>query len=189
MEIIMTKRYLPTKEEIFVVNPVITWLKNQKADWHIRKPEHDLSETGWDIEAQRRNMDLLIEAKYIAGPFLSSFEGLVTAPLAKRPQHLMKRKYRSWCHNICWAIGSSEEIGNVYQLLLDYFSRNLLFWKHYINDLKLKYIFLVKDKKVAKLTSKKLLEISRAYKNTSEGKKIKVRRENARELMKNIKYK
>lgn len=79
-----------TKEELLVVNPVIRWLKQQQADWHIRKPKYGSSATGWDIEARRNKMDLLIEAKYITGPFLASFTGLVTAPLAKRRQRFMK---------------------------------------------------------------------------------------------------
>lgn len=62
-----------TKEEKFVVNPLIRWFKRQDAAWHVYKPSYGTSATGWDIEARRKNQDLLIEAKYIDGAFLASF--------------------------------------------------------------------------------------------------------------------
>jgi hypothetical protein len=83
-----------TKEDRFVVDPLMRWFEEQKR-WTLHKPSHGTSATGWDIEARRKNQDLLIEAKYIAGPFLSSFAGLVTAPLVKRAQRSVVRKYRS----------------------------------------------------------------------------------------------
>ncbi len=62
-----------TKEEKYVVNPLIRWFRRQEARWALKTLRHGTSERGWDIEARRKNQDLLIEAKYIDGPFLSSF--------------------------------------------------------------------------------------------------------------------
>ncbi len=64
---------LMTKEEQFVVNPLVSWFKSQKAQWTVRRPAYGTAATGWDLEVRRNKMDLLIEAKYIDGPFLSSF--------------------------------------------------------------------------------------------------------------------
>lgn len=83
-----------TLEERFVVRPLLRWFKRQKAQWTVVNPRYGSSATGWDLEARRKNQDLLIEAKYIDGPFLASFAGLVAAPLANRPQRFMVRKYR-----------------------------------------------------------------------------------------------
>jgi len=58
-----------TKEERFVVRPLVRWFGNQQAHWEIKQPRYDTSATGWDIEARRKNCDLLIEAKYITGSF------------------------------------------------------------------------------------------------------------------------
>jgi len=172
-----------TKEEKFVVYPMIRWFKRQEAGWKLYKPRHGTAETGWDIEAQRKNQDLLIEAKYVDGPFLASFNGLVTAPLANRPQHLIKRRYRSWSYGICWAIGTNYIQRNIYQLLFDYFSRNLSFWKHYAGDLNAKYIFFVKEKKVAKISFDRILRLGARYKLLVENKRLNERRIIADELM------
>lgn len=135
------------KEDRLVVEPLMRWFEEQKADWDLLKPSHPTHTRGWDIEARRKNQDLLIEAKYIAGSSISSFAGLVTAPIAKRAQRFMTRKYRSWCHHVCWAIGIKPP-RNMYQILFDLMARNLKFWKHYGEDLRMKYIFFVQEEKV-----------------------------------------
>ena len=173
-----------TKEVKFVVNPLINWFKKQKANWKLYKPNFGIAATGWDIEAQRKNQDLLIEAKYIDGPFLSSLNGLVTAPLVNRPQHLLKKKYRSWSYRICWAIGASYKSRNIYQLLFDYFSRNLIFWRHYEKDLRVKYIFFVNEGKVAKIKFSKFLNMAKAYK--TRGINLEQRRKTAELLLRKI---
>lgn len=96
-----------TKEEEFVVNPLCEWFQSQKAGWEKPlKPNRGKSATGWDIEIKRKNMDLLIEAKYVDKQSITSvIAGLVLAPLTDRRQRCMKTKYRSWCHYVCWAIG------------------------------------------------------------------------------------
>jgi hypothetical protein len=177
-----------TREEEFVVNPLIDWFQRQKAPWKLYRPKYGTAATGWDLEARRKNQDLLIEAKYIAGPFLSSFTGLVTAPLARRPQHFMATKYRSWSYGICWAIGAAYDTRNVYQILLDYFSRNPRFWRHYHEDLRLLYIFFVKEGKVAKVRFPAFLSASDVYAAKTLDKNLIYRRAVADDLMKQIKY-
>lgn len=165
-----------TREEKFVVNPLIRWFKRQKAAWTLCKPRYGTAATGWDIQARRKNQDLLIEAKYINGPFLASFTGLVTAPLANRPQCFRARKYRSWAYGICWAIGSSYAQRNIYQLLFDYFARNLPFWSHYARDLQMKYIFFVKNGRVTKVSFGKIMRLAIQYKRLAVGKRLNERR-------------
>ena len=172
-----------TKEEKFVVVPLIRWFRRQNAKWRLRRPKYGTAATGWDIEARRKNQDLLIEAKYIDGSFLASFSGLVTAPLANRPQRFMKRKYRSWSYSICWAIGASYAQRNIYQLLLDYFARNQRFWGHYQQDLRAKYIFFVRDGKVAKISFAKVIEATQRYKTQASKKKRNERRVVANKLL------
>ena len=172
-----------TKEEKFVVNPLVRWFKRQGADWKLYKPRYGTAATGWDIEAQRKNQDLLIEAKYIDGPFLASIGGLVIAPLANRPQHLIKRKYRSWSYGVCWAIGTNYAQRNIYQLLFDYFVRNLSFWEHYTHDLRLKYVFFVQGQKVARVPFEKLLSAASRYRVKAFGRNLNVRRITAEKLM------
>jgi hypothetical protein len=171
-----------TKEDRFVVNPLIRWFKEQKADWTLHKPSHGTSATGWDIEASRNKQDLLIEAKYIAGPALASFAGLVTAPLAKRAQHSMVRKYRSWCHGVCWAIGI-EPTRNMYQILFDYMARNPKFWKHYGEDLRMKYIFFVHEGEVTRISFTAFLRKTKLYGDRADGKTLGVKRGIAEDLM------
>ena len=177
-----------TKEEEFVVKPLLQWFERQKPNWKLHKPQHGASSTGWDLEARRKNQDLLVEAKFIDGPFLASFAELVTAPLAKRPQHFMKRKYRSWCHGICWAIGSNYETRNIYQILLDYFARNPVFWKHYCKDLHAKYIFFVKGNRVARVSFTDMLTIADIYMDKTGGARLAERRSVAAELMKKFRF-
>ena len=175
-----------TSEYKYVIKPLVKWLKQQKAKWRIDKPKHQTAETGWDIEARRKNQDLLIEAKYIRGSFLSSFSGLVCAPLANRPQRFMKKKYRSWNYGICWAIGTSYESRNIYQLIFDYFSRNFSFWQHYGKDLKMKFVFFIKSNEIKRIRWQKLLELSKKYEQTAKNRKLNERRAIAEELMSKI---
>lgn len=165
-----------TKEEKFVVSPLIRWFERQKAAWRLCKPQYGTAATGWDIQARRKNQDILVEAKYINGPFLASFTGLVTAPLANRPQCFKARKYRGWSYGVCWAIGSSYTQRNVYQLLLDYFIRNLPFWKHYIQGLQMKYVFFVENGQVAKISFGKIIRLAVQYKRLAKGEKLNERR-------------
>jgi len=145
------------------------WFKEQKAHWNLQKPSHSSSARGWDIEATRKNQDLLIEAKYIAGPAISSFAGLVTAPIARRAQRSMVRKYRSSGHGVCWAIGIKPP-RNMYQILFDYMARNQLFWKHYGEDLRMKYIFFVQEGEVTKIPFTAFLRMSKLYADRTDDK-------------------
>ena len=172
-----------TKEEKFVVYPLYKWFKEQKAGWKLYKPKYGTSATGWDIEAQRKNKDLLIEAKFIDSAFLASFTGMVTASLANRPQHFMKRKYRGWSHGICWAIGTSYPQRNIYQLLFDYLVRNLHFWKHYAADLKMNYVFFVVNGVVTRIKFDKILLLAKLYKTKTNRKNLAERRNVAEKLM------
>lgn len=178
-----------TKEEEFVVNPLYEWFQRQKTDWEKPlKPNHGKSATGWDIEVKRKNLDLLIEAKYIDKQSITSaIAGLVLAPLSGRPQRSLKIKYRNWCHNVCWAIGiNPNDKRHLYQALLDYLARNPAFWKHYSEDLCLKYIFFVQNNMVAKVRFSKLLDIATQYDKESEGKKLNGKRVVVDVLMKKI---
>jgi hypothetical protein len=177
-----------TKEEQFVVNPLVEWFKNQKAQWTVRRPAYGTSATGWDLEIRRNKMDLLIEAKYIDSPFLSSFNGLVTAPLANRPQRWMATNYRSWCYHVCWAIGARSAMQNVYQILFDYLMRNPVFWKHYAKDLCMKYVFFVENGKVARIPFMTLLRIAKRYAREAENRSLRDRRLVAEELMSTYKH-
>ena len=161
---------------------MVAWLKGQKAHWDIHTPSHETSEKGWDIEASRKNQDLLIEAKYIAGPSLSSLAGLVTAPLAMRTQRSMARKYRSWCHGVCWAIGIKPP-RSMYQILFDFIARNPRFWKHYGQDLRMKYIFFVQEGEVTRIPFAAFLRITDLYADRAEGKTLAARRQIAADLL------
>lgn len=177
------KRTRVNAEREYVVKPLINWFKKQKTNWDLYLPENATAQTGWDLEARRKNLDLLVEAKYVTGPFITSFSRLVTSPLTNRAQHFMKIKSKSWCANVCWAIGSNYITRNVYQLILDYFVRNPSFWKHYCEDLNVKYIFFVKDDKVARIPFKRLLDIAEIYDEEATGKGRNERREIAGKLM------
>lgn len=169
------------KEEQFVVDPLMRWFESQQAPWEVQKPTYNTSATGWDIEARRKNCDLLIEAKYITGPFLASFAGLVTAPLANRPQHFVKSKYRGWSYGVCWAIGAGKPLKGVYQILFDYLARNPILWKHYAQDLRMKYVFFVKNGKVTRIPFTTLLRLAERYaeevanRSLREGQKLERR--------------
>ncbi len=172
-----------TSEERYVLNPLVRWLKRQKAAWQLYKPRFGSSATGWDLEARRKNQDLLIEAKYIDGPFLGSFTGLVAAPLADRPQHFAKSRYRSRSHRVCWAIGSTYSESHLYQILLDYLSRNPRFWKHYGEDLRMKYVFFARDGRVARIEFRVLLSLVPHYRKNAAAKRLRERQAIAAELL------
>ena len=95
------------KEYELVVKPLIKWFKSQKANWQLEYPKYHTAATGWDLQARRKNQDLLIEAKYIPGRFASYFSGLVCAPISNKKQSFMKRKTHGWNEGVCWAIGNS----------------------------------------------------------------------------------
>jgi hypothetical protein len=173
-----------TKEGKYVVNPLVRWFRRQEARWALKTPRHGTSERGWDIEARRKNQDLLIEAKYIDGPFLSSFSGLVAAPLANRTQHFMRRKTQSWSYQVCWAIGSPYSENHLYQILLDYLARNPKFWGHYQKDLRIKYVFFVRRNSVARVRFSDLIEVARTYaKGVSDNNRLDYRRSVAGHLL------
>ena len=172
-----------TKEEQFVVNPLIRWFGHQNATWRIHKPRFGTAATGWDIEARRNKMDLLIEAKYIDGPFLASFTGLVTAFLANRPQRFMATKYRSWCYYVCWAIGTNYMQRNIFQILFDYIARNPQFWKHYAEDVRMKYLFFVQNEQVTRVPFLRMLCLAEQYAERAKGKSLRERRAIAGTLM------
>ena len=175
-------------ESEYVVKPLIKWFGKQKTKWELRFPKNATAETGWDLEARRKNLDLLIEAKYINGPFISSFSQLVTSPLTNRAQHFMKMKDKSWCSYSCWAIGTSYQSRNVYQIIFDYFVRNPSFWEHYREDLRVKYVFFVRDGKTAKISFERLLALAGIYNREVAGKNRNERREVAERLMKKLNY-
>ncbi|MDT8067943.1 MAG: hypothetical protein ROO76_07210 [Terriglobia bacterium] len=177
-----------TKEERYVVNPLVRWLKCQKATWQVYKPSYGTSATGWDIEARRKNQDLLIEAKYIDGAFLASFTGLVTASLANRRQHFMIQKYRSWCHHVCWAIGSDRPQNDIFQILFDYIARNPKFWKHYAEDVRMKYVFFVRSGRVSRIPFSLVLHLAERYAPEASNKTLLERRKVAGHLIRNFRF-
>lgn len=52
----------------------------------------------------------------------------------------------------------------------------------------MKYVFFVEDKRVARTTFKKLMDLSRIYSKKVDGKDLKARRKIASELMSRLKY-
>lgn len=158
------RRTALTQEEKKVVLPLKKWLERRKTKW-IKKnmPNYGTAATGWDLEFERHDLVLLIEAKYFQRSFIGSFSGLVTAPLTHRKQKSIKTKYRSWCAYVCWAIGSSYASRNIYQLLFDYIGRNMDFWRSYGQILKMKYVFFVKEGKVIRLSWSQFLKASEVY--------------------------
>jgi hypothetical protein len=173
-----------TKEEKYVAKPLVRWFRRQEARWTIRTPRHGTSERGWDIEARRKNQDLLIEAKYIDGPFLSSFSALVAAPLASRVQHFMRREMQSRSYRVCWAIGTPYPESHLYQILLDYLARNLKFWGNYHKDLRLEYVFFVRRNSVARVRFRDLILVAKTYaKEVSGNDRLHYRRSVADHLL------
>lgn len=178
-------------ETKFVVNPLETYFLDfvrSGAKWNTKaKPKYETSATGWDLQMERKNQVLLIEAKYIRGPFASAFAGLVIAPLSNRPETMKSKKKKSWCSTICWAIGCNYKEG-VYQILLDYLSRNLEFWKCYSKKLKVEYIFFIDKEKVAQIRFNKIINFATRYKLSAD-KPLHEKRLVAKNLLKNLKFK
>lgn len=189
-------------EAKFVVNPLEKYFLDTErsgAKWRTKnKPKYESSATGWDLQMERKNQVLLIEAKYIRGPFASAFAGLVVAPFSsKRPEKMKSKKTKSWSAVICWAIGCGYEGGNrnnkykmsgFYQILFDFLIRNLEFWKYYSKTLKVKYIYFVDNKKVAKISFDQIINLARRY-ELHANKTLHERRLIAENLMKNLKFK
>ncbi|MSU60529.1 MAG: hypothetical protein EXS52_01250 [Candidatus Staskawiczbacteria bacterium] len=180
-----------TQEEKLVVNPLEEYFKDPNrsgATWVTKnKPRFGTSATGWDLQMERKNQVLLIEAKYISGPFASAFAGLVIAPLSNRPEKMMSNKKRSWSSVICWAIGCRNR-SDVYQILFDYLVRNLDFWKCYSEMLRVKYIYFVDNKKVAKISFSEIINLAIQYQSSSD-KSLKERRLKAEDLLAGLNFK
>jgi len=157
---------MQTNEEKNVVNPLQKFLENRirsGAHWKVlRRPAYGTGAKGWDLEIERKNEILLVEAKYLNGPFAASMSGLVLAPLTEKSP-----VKSSWCNRIAWAVGWNPHkwsAATVYRNFLDYISREPNFWHSYSSELKLKYIFLVNpEKKVARIRFRSLQKDARAY--------------------------
>ena len=121
-----------TEEEKFVVNPLEEYFLDQNrsgAKWHTKhRPNFGTAATGWDLQMERKNKVLLIEAKQIRGPFASALAGLVIAPLTNKTEKMKSAKKKSWSSVVCWAIGCGYNKGGrdkkykmsgIYQILLD----------------------------------------------------------------------
>lgn len=179
-------------EAKFVVNPLGKYFLDPSrsgARWTIKhKPKFESSATGWDLQVERKNQVLLFEAKYIRGPFASALAGLVIAPLTNKTEKMKSGKKKSWSSVICWAIGSSYKKNAIYQILLDYLTRNLEFWECYSKILRVKYIYFVDNQKVAKISFEKIINLTTQYKLASN-KSLHERRLVAEDLLKNLKFK
>lgn len=187
-------------EKKLVVNPLKRYFLNpgrSGARWHIKdEPRFETAATGWDLQVERKNQVLLIEAKYIQGPFVAALAGLVIAPLTNKKEKMKSGKKQSWSSVVCWAVGCSYEkgekdkkykMGGIYQRILDYFARNLAFWAAYSRTLKVKYIFLVDKKKVAKIRFDQIIELAVSYKPALD-KSLNEKRKKAEELLKNLSF-
>jgi hypothetical protein len=161
-----------TKETLCVVNPLEKFLRNRErssASWKTkRKPKYETSATGWDLQMERHNEVLLIEAKYLARSFASAMAGLILAPLTNKTEKMKSgRKKGSWCANVAWAIGWNPKKwreAQVYQNLLDYLSRESDFWSAYHSTLRVKYIFFVDpQKKVARINFEQVMKHADEY--------------------------
>ncbi|MDP3935175.1 MAG: hypothetical protein Q8Q46_03105 [Candidatus Giovannonibacteria bacterium] len=190
-----------TQEEKFVVNPLEKYFLNKKrsgAKWKIKdKPNYGSSATGWDLQVEHTNRVLLIEAKYIRGPFASALAGLTIAPLVNRPEKMKRSKYRSRYAVVCWAVGCGYKGGKrdrkykmsgIYQILFDCFARNLQFWKYYSKILSIEYIFFVDKRKVAKINFIKIINLATLYK-LSIDKSLHEMRLEAEKLLRTLEFK
>lgn len=176
-----------SEEQKQVVIPLYKWVSKQMTEWEIYMPPKPTT-TGWDLELRRKNLYLCIEAKYITRSFIYSFSRLTTSPLTQKRLHLMKRNDCSPCARSCWAIGTSYQSRDIYQILLDYLIRHLDFWWHYFEDLKMQYVFFIENKKVARISFKNLLLIAEKYREKTDGKNTNERRIIAEQLTKRFKY-
>jgi hypothetical protein len=163
-----------TKETSCVVNPLEKFLRNRKrsgALWSTKDmPDHDTGATGWDLQMERPNEVLLIEAKYLSGPFASAMAGLTLAPLTNRREKMKSgRSKGSWCANVAWAIGWNPKKwrpARIYQNLLDYLSRRPDFWSAYHSKLRVKYVYFVDPRKrVTRIACKQLMKLANEYRS------------------------
>jgi hypothetical protein len=160
-----------TSEEKFVVNQLVEYFEDRTrcpAKWHIKhRPKHGKSATGWDLQVERKNQVLLIEAKYITRSFASAISGLILAPLCHRPEKMKRALYRSWSARICWAIGcgykNEKHRKGFFQILFDYIARNLSFWNSYAEILGVKYVFFIDGSKVAKIRFQEMVKLVGRY--------------------------
>ena len=160
-----------TSEEKFVVNQLVKYFEDparSRAKWRVKhKPKHGKSATGWDLQVERKNQVLLIEAKYVTRSFASAISGLILAPLCHRPEKLKRGLYRSWSARICWAIGcgynNEKHRKGLYQILFDYIARNLKFWNAFAEILSVKYVFFVDGSKVAKFRFHDMVKLVGRY--------------------------
>lgn len=154
-------------EKKLVVNPLKNYFLNKNrsgANWRIKdEPTHETAATGWDLQVERHNQVLLIEAKYFSRSFISSFGGLVTAPLTNRAEKMRSKKRKSWSAVNCWAIGSGYNDRNIYQILFDYLARNIEFYNAYHKLLNVKYIFFVSGGKVSTIRFDQLIKTTKIY--------------------------
>jgi hypothetical protein len=169
-----------TEEERFVVNPLEKYFLNSKrsgAKWTIKhRPRYGTSATGWDLQMERKNQVLLIEAKYIQGPSASALAGLIISPLTNRPEKMKSGKKKSWSSVICWAIGcgysggqrnQKYKMSGMYQILFDKLVINLSFWRCYSKTLNVKYIYFVDNNEVGKISFSKIISLAEQYKSSS----------------------
>ncbi len=188
-------------EAKFVVNPLEAYFLDSSrsgATWRIKhKPKFESSATGWDLQVERKNQVLLIEAKYIRGPFAAAFAGLVVAPLTNKTEKMKSRRKKSWSSVVCWAIGCGYKKGKrdvkfkmsgVYQILFDYIARNIDFWESYSIILKVEYIYFIDQKSVAKIRFGKIINLAKQY-ISYQDKPLNDRRVLAEKLLKNLKFK
>jgi hypothetical protein len=155
-----------TKEERRVVQPLQSFLEDPKrsgAEWElVDRPVHGTGATGWDLQMERKNQILLVEAKYLAGPFLAAMAGLVLSPLTDRPA-----KKSGWCNTTAWAVGWDPQKwrpARIYQNFLDYTSRQPRLWRAYFSILSAKYLFLVDPaKRVARISFDQLMDHADDY--------------------------
>ena len=189
-----------TKEERFVVNPLEKYFLDSGrsgAKWRTKyRPPFGRSATGWDLQMERKNQVLLIEAKYILGPSASALAGLTMAPLVNRPERMKSKKKRSLSSVTCWAIGCGYvggernlkyKMSGFYQILFDCLIRNLSFWKCYSKILKVKYIYFVDHKRVAKISFDRIIHLATRYKSSSD-KSLHKRRLMAEALLKGLHF-
>ncbi|MEK9173031.1 MAG: hypothetical protein AAB594_00460 [Patescibacteria group bacterium] len=188
-----------TKEEKFVVDPLEKYFLDTKrsgAKWIKKHRPPGRSATGWDLQVERKNQVLLIEAKYIRGPFAAALAGLVIAPLTSKQEKMKSKNRKSWSAVVCWAIGCGYQKGErakkykmsgIYQILFDCLTRNLKFWGCYSKLLKVKYIFFVDNKKVGKISFNRIIDLAEKYK-PSMSKSLHERRLMAEKLLRTLEF-
>ncbi len=71
----------------------------------------------------------------------------------------------------------------MYQILFDYMARNPKFWKHYGEDLRMKYIFFVHEGEVTRISFTAFLRKTKLYGDRADGKTLGVKRGIAEDLM------